>query len=127
MGRSTVGAAVGVGETTQVVFLGNLSTETLSTLGGEPAQTPPGASSQCAFPCLPVSDPHDGTEIFHEDLPVPDAAGLRAARNGFDHVRDQVLSGEQYDLHLGKKIGHILSAPINFSIPFLASESFDFL
>jgi hypothetical protein len=78
------------------------------------------------IPLSPGSDPHDGTEIFHEDLPVPDAAGLRAARNGFDHVRDQVLRGEHYDLHLGKKIGHILSAPINFSIPFLASESFDF-
>ena len=76
MGRSAVGAAVGVGETTQVVFLGNLS---------------------------PGSDPHDGTEIFHEDVPVPDGAGLRAVTNGFDHVRGQVIRGEHVDLHLGQK------------------------
>jgi hypothetical protein len=99
VGRSAVGATVGVGETTQVVFLGNPS---------------------------PGSDPHDGTDIRHEDLPVPDAAGLRAARNGFNHVRDQVIHGEHADLHLGQKIGRILSATINFSIPFLASESFNF-
>jgi hypothetical protein len=85
-----------VGETTQVVFLS------------------------------PGSDPPDRTDIRHEDLPVPGAVGLRAARNSFDHVRDQVIRGEHADLHLGQKIGRILSATINFSIPFLASESFNF-
>ena len=84
------------------------------------------SSSQCTFPYLAGPDPYHGTDIRHEDLAVPDTACLRAARNGFDHARGQVIRGEHFDLDLGHEIGRIFSAPIDFPIPLLSSKSFDF-
>src|SRR6267143_5480922 len=83
-------------------------------------------SQQRTFPRLAGPDPRHGAEIRHDDLPVPDAAGLRTARNGFDHARDQLIRNEHFDLRLGHKVGRILSASIDFPMPLLASESFDF-
>src|SRR4029077_13024958 len=85
------------------------------------------SSSQCTFPYLSGPDPYHGTDIRHEDLAVPDTACLRAARNGFDHARGQVIRGEHFDLDLGHEIGRIFSAPIDFPIPLLSSKSFDFI
>ena len=85
----------------------------------------PASSSQCVYPCLPGPDPHDGTDIRHDDLTVPDTAGRRAARNGFDYVGAS-YPGRTFQASPGHKIGRILNPPLNFSIPFLASESFDF-
>ena len=47
------------------------------------------------------SDPHDRSDIRHEDFSVPDDAGIRVVRNGFDQGLDQVILGSHFDLHRG--------------------------
>ncbi len=50
-----------------------------------------GVRSQSAFPHLTGPDSHHVSNIRHEDLPIPDGAGLRGTRNGFDHFRRLII------------------------------------
>ena len=77
------------------------------------------------FPLSPwFSDPHDRSDIRHEDFSVPDDAGSRVVRNGFDQGLDQVILGSHFDLHRGHNAR--TQNPERLSIPFPASESVEF-
>src|SRR4051812_38199877 len=61
-------------------------------------------------PGFPRSDPDGFLDIGDKNLAVPDPAGLRSTADRLDGFFDHVVAEDNFDLHLGEKIHHILGA-----------------
>src|SRR2546421_6015244 len=65
----------------------------------------------------------DGTD---EDLAVADFAGFGGFDDGFYGGCNLAVGQNDFDFYFGKKINRVLAAAIDFSVPFLATKTFDF-
>jgi hypothetical protein len=74
---------------------------------------------------VPGSNADRLLNVHDEDLAVPDAPRAGRIFNGLDHIVDEAVFDHDLDLHLGQKVDHIFSAPIEFGVPFLTSEPLD--
>src|SRR5918998_2451989 len=73
---------------------------------------------------IACADTHRLLNIHNEDLPVADATSARGFSNRLDHVVDQAVLHDYFDLHLRQEVDDVFGAAIELRVPFLAPEAF---
>ena len=65
-------------------------------------------------------------EVEDEDLAVADLAGVGRLLDGFDDLFGHVVAHRDLDLGFRQEVHLIFGTPVDFGVPFLAAEAFDF-
>ncbi len=87
--------------------------------------SPLSRSSERLLSGLSGADTDRLLQFQHEDLPVPDLAGVGGLGDCIDHTIRHVIRDSDIDLHLGQEIHHILGTPIELGVSFLPSKPLD--
>src|SRR6185503_268236 len=95
----------------------------MGTLSSRRQESAASRASDCIQSGFPRSDPDCFLDIGDKDLPVPDPAGLRSTADRLDGFFDHVVAQNNFDLHLGQEIHHVLGAAIELGVPLLAPEA----
>src|SRR5947208_2174197 len=72
---------------------------------------------------FPRPDPDGFLDVGDEDFAVADPPGLGGATDRLDGFFDHVVAEHNLDLHLGKKIDHVLGTAIELGMALLAPET----
>src|SRR5690606_10108415 len=75
---------------------------------------------------LAGANPDRLRKVVYKYLAVADLAGARGVHDRLEHALERFVGDGQFKLDLGQEIHHVLGAPIEFSVAFLAPESLDF-
>src|ERR1700689_4056607 len=71
---------------------------------------------------FPSSDPDGLLDTRNENFAVSDPTRLCGPADRLDGLLDHVVTKNDFDLHLGKKIDHVLGAAVEFRMSLLAAE-----
>src|SRR3954469_4531069 len=87
-------------------------------------RSPPKTKSDGLFAAFTGSDANRLVHRDHEDLTVPNAAGLRALLDGIDHLMNHLVRHHDLELHLRDEVDHVGGSSIHFFLAARSSEAF---